>query len=153
MVLLAPAMACVLGLVSFLLYSNRKNNIDEEDNNHGTESALEEGQSRIAQQGESSESAASKVEVEIIVSTLQMSMSDVSDKSMVSSLSESPFTARGRTSSCNYELDSDPLTPGLGISKTKRYQYVGNSSLGFDAENWQPRNWEMYKNSTVQSPS
>ncbi len=128
----------------FLLYANRVNDDDEES--IPSESALEEGQSssRVAEpRGEASEAAAaaSATAVEITVpSTPQMTMSDMSDNSAVSSLCDS------------FDLVSPaPATPGLGITKSG-YRYGGGNTLGFAAEKWQPRNWEIYKDdSTMES--
>ncbi len=41
-----------------------------------------------------------------------------------------------------------PATPGLGITKS-RYRYGGGNTLGFAAEKWQPRHWEIYKDDSA----
>ena len=142
-------MACVLVVVMFMLYSNRMNNDDEEGNGgiiSPDESPLKEGQS--------SEVATTKIEVEVeIPSTPQIIMSDMSDASEVSSLSESPFTVAKRSSHCYNDLEhasSTPSTQGLvGIAKPNRYRYVGDCTLGFAAEQQQPQYWGIYKDSSM----
>ena len=100
-------MACVLVVVMFMLYSNRMNNDDEEGNGgiiSPDESPLKEGQS--------SEVATTKIEVEVeIPSTPQIIMSDMSDASEVSSLSESPFMVAKRSSHCYNDLEQASSTP------------------------------------------
>ena len=147
-------MTCVLGLIMFLLYSNRVN--DDDEDSIPSESTLEEGQSRVAEpQGEASEAAAaaSATAVEIAVPSTPMitTMSDVSDNSAVSSLSESPFTTGAKSPLFDVASPTTQATPCLGITKS-RYRYGGENTLGFAAEKWQPRNWEIYKDdSTVES--
>ena len=89
----------------------------------------------------------------------QMSISDVSDKSevSVSSFSKSPFTVGAESQSCYYGIDhacNAPSTPDLEIAKPNRYRYVGDSALGFAAEQQgqQPRNWDFCKDSMMESP-
>ena len=137
------------------MYSNKMKDDEEEVETGSTESPLQEGQSRIAEpRGESSNAADTALEVEIEVPRTEVPMSDMSDNSVVSTLSESRFVAATKSPACYHGLDSAGNT-GLGIAQSNNYQYRGDnclSTLGFAGEQWHPKNWEIYKNSTMASP-
>ena len=137
------------------MYSNKMKDDEEEVETGSTESPLQEGQSRIAEpRGESSNAADTALEVEIEVPRTEVPMSDMSDNSVVSTLSESRFVAATKSPACYHGLDSAGNT-GLGIAQPNHYQYRGDNcliTLGFAGEQWHPKNWEIYKNSTMASP-
>lgn len=166
------AMACVLVLIMFLLYSNKRNE-EEADGSfpvvHGSD--LEEGLSMIAERNESSAEASkatnqdteenpkpndvATIEVEI-PSTPRFAMSDLSEtedyNSDVSSLAESPLTVVANKSPPQLYYGRDCSSEGtqstsgqarVGIAKPK-----GGDALGFVAEELQLKNWEIYDESS-----
>ena len=155
------------------LFYNRMKYDDEDDTSviivpEAMPTDLEEGQSRIAEPRSEllSEAVAaataatvatkspSKVEeMEFEVPpTPQFSMSDVSDNSAaMSSFTESPCTTVKSPAyglGLDYNSPATPSTPGLGIGKPNLYR-AGDLNLGFAAEKYQPKNWEIYKNDSM----
>lgn len=147
------AMACVVALLVFLVYSKRMNDEDEDEDvienialePPHAEDDMEGGRLRTARlRAESSETVASKAEVEIEVpSTPLYTISDVSDNSVMSTL-ESPFAEARKA--CHFASPE----AGLGIAKSNQYQVASDSALGFMAD-WQLENWGVCDDSNIAS--